>query len=102
MEVIINSDLFCQFLKSGVKNLKEANVVNPRRTKRQNRMSFLGRVKGEDKAEVRYLLGCFECTHSITPFLLPALLACSKEAIGECAELLSQHSPPPSLPAELS
>ncbi len=54
MEVITNSDIFREFLKSAVKNLKEANVINPQRNKKQHRMSFLGRVKGEDsqKAEV--------------------------------------------------
>lgn len=56
MEAIISSDLFCQFLKSAVKDLKEANVVNPTRSKKQYRVSFLGRVKGEDsqKAEVSH------------------------------------------------
>lgn len=54
VEAIVGSDLFHQFLKSAVQDLKEANVVNPNRSKKQNRMSFLGRVKGEDthQAEV--------------------------------------------------
>lgn len=54
VEAIIGSDLFGQFLKSAVKDLKDANVVNPTRSKKLNRMSFLGRVKGDDsqKAEV--------------------------------------------------
>lgn len=54
MESIISSDLFRQFLKSGVQNLKEANVVNPTKSKKLHRRSFLGRVKGDDnqKAEV--------------------------------------------------
>ena len=59
VEEIIGSDLFRQFLKSGVRNLKEANVIDPQRSKKQNRTSFLGRVKGEDaqKAEVREQVG---------------------------------------------
>lgn len=56
VDTIIYSELFHQFLKSGVQDLKEANVVNPTRSKKQNRMSFLGRTKTEDseKAEVSY------------------------------------------------
>lgn len=54
MEAIINSEIFQEFIKSGVKDLKAANVVNPNRNKKQNRMSFLGKVKGDggQKAEV--------------------------------------------------
>ena len=54
MEAISSSELFREFLKSGVKDLKNANVVNPNRSKKQNRMSFLGKVKGDGglKAEV--------------------------------------------------
>lgn len=53
-EIVSRSDLFHEFLKSGVKSLKEAHVIDPQRSKKQNRTSFLGRVKGEDshKAEV--------------------------------------------------
>ena len=59
VEAIVTSEVFRQFLKSGVRNLKEANVVNPNRSKKQNRISFLGRVKGSDgqKAEVSILTG---------------------------------------------
>ena len=55
-EIVTSSDLFHEFLKSGVKSLKEANVIDPQRSKKQHRMSFLGRVKGEDsqKAEVSH------------------------------------------------
>ena len=61
VESIINSELFREFLKSGVKDLKGANVVNPNRSKKQNRMSFLGKVKGDAglKAEVR--INCTNC-----------------------------------------
>ncbi len=54
VEAIVSSDLFHQFLKSAVKDLKEANVVMPPKSKKQNRMSFLGRVRADDthKAEV--------------------------------------------------
>jgi len=54
VELIISSELFHQFLKSGVKGLKEANVVNPTKNKKQNRRRFLSRAKSDDseKAEV--------------------------------------------------
>lgn len=52
---ILNSDLFKGFLKSAVQDLKESNIVNPSRTKRQFRKSFLGKVKPDEAllAEVR-------------------------------------------------
>ena len=63
MEAIVNSELFQEFLRSGVRALKEANVVQPGRSKKHNRMSFLGRVKGEDtqKAEVRGAVQPLHC-----------------------------------------
>ena len=55
IETILNSKHFKQFLKSGVKDLKEANVVNPLKNKKQQRRSFLGRVRAdEQKAYVSF------------------------------------------------
>lgn len=49
----MSSELFQNFLKSAVQELKESNIVNPTRSKKQHRMSFLGRAKTEhQKAEV--------------------------------------------------
>ena len=47
----MNSELFQNFLKSAVKELKESNIVNPTRSKKQHRMSFLGRAKTDYQEE---------------------------------------------------
>ncbi len=62
VEDILSSDLFKGFLKSAVQDLKDSNIVNPTRKKKQHRKTFLGRVKPEDAlmAEVKYglLVSC--------------------------------------------
>ena len=60
VESILSSSDFREFLKSGVKILKESNVVNSQRTRKQNKMGFLGRVRSDDtkKAEVSFCMQC--------------------------------------------
>ena len=45
----MRSSLFQNFLKSAVQELKESNIVNPTKSKKQYRKRFLSRIKSRDQ-----------------------------------------------------
>jgi len=59
VEEILTSELFKTFLKEAVQDLKASNIVNPnKRMKKQNKKTFLGRVK-PDSARMAEVRRCF-------------------------------------------